>query len=141
MTKKLLLIIGIITALLAPVLIGSPAFAIDILNGSGGDSGPCNNPDATGSNTPAICNDNAANSTDNPLFGPDGILTVSIKIISLIIGIMAIIMMIVNAIKLVTSGGDPKAVASGRDGIIYALIGLLVAVIAQLLVAFVLTEV
>jgi hypothetical protein len=140
MTKKLLLTIGIILALLAPAYVVSSVHAIDILNGgSGTNTGPCNNPNKT--SQPAICSDNATNSTTNPLFGPDGILTVAIKIISVIAGIIAIIMLVINGFKFVVSGGDPQSVASARNGVIYALVGLAVCVLAQLLVAFVLTEV
>lgn len=140
MTKKALLIVGIILALLAPALVASSSLAVDVLNqGSGDNSGPCNNPDVNPK--PAICNDNASSSKDNPLFGPNGIMTVAIRIISLIIGIAAIIMIIINAFKMVISGGDTQAIASARTGLIYALVGLMIAVIAQILVAFVLTEV
>ncbi|HUD81145.1 MAG TPA: hypothetical protein VMR08_00750 [Patescibacteria group bacterium] len=138
MTKKALLIIGLLLALLTPSFVVSSGRAVDILNPSD-NSGPCNNLDKT--SEPAICNDNAASSKDNPLFGTNGILTVAIRIISLIIGIAAIIMIIINAFKMVISGGDTQAIASARTGLIYALVGLMIAVIAQILVAFVLTEV
>jgi hypothetical protein len=101
-------------------------------------NGPCNNPDAT--NKPAICGDDDTNGP-NPLFGSSGIVTVVVMIISYVIGFLAIVFLIVQAIKLAGSGGDPQTVSSARSGILYALIGLVVAVLARVLVTFVLTKI
>ncbi len=43
------------------------------------------------------------------------------------------VMLIVAAIKFVTSGGDPKATESARNTIIYALIGIIVIVSAYII--------
>jgi tellurite resistance protein TehA-like permease len=110
------------------------ASSVQVLNTT---TGPCNNPDAT--SKPAICGDNAANGA-NPIFGSSGIVTVVVKIISLLIGFLAIIFLIIQAIKMTASGGDQQAVASARSGIIYALVGLVIAAFAQVLVYFVLDK-
>lgn len=148
--KQLLIIITLMSALLTPFLSMQlvSAAAVDILNNG---TGPCNNSDsgqspattspATGnSGTPSICGDNNVNGP-NPLFGPSGIVTVIVKILSYVVGFLALIFMVVQAIKITSSGGDPQTVSSGRAGILYALIGLVVAVLAQVLVAFVLNKV
>lgn len=63
-----------------------------------------------------------------------------IKIISYIAGIVAVIMIIVSGFKFMTSGGDSGKVASARNALIYALIGIAVVVLAQFLVHFAFTE-
>jgi len=60
-----------------------------------------------------------------------------INIISWIVGIAAILMVIVGGFRYVVSGGDSTATSSARNTILYALVGLAVAVIAQILIHFV----
>ena len=45
--------------------------------------------------------------------------------------------MIVGGLRYVTSGGDAKAVGAAKDTILYAIIGIVVAVISYALVSFV----
>jgi len=61
-----------------------------------------------------------------------------VTIISFVAGIAAVIMIIVSGLKYITSGGDSGKVSSAKNTLIYALIGVVVAVLAQLLVHFVL---
>jgi hypothetical protein len=90
----------------------------------------------------AVCKDNNPNPGDNnPLFGSDGIITEVVNIISLLVGIAAVIMIIMAGLKLITSGSNPQEVAKGREMIVYAAIGLIVAASAQLLVRFILFEI
>lgn len=81
------------------------------------------------------------NGTDNPLFGPNGVLTSAIGIISIIVGIVAVIMIILGGFKLVTSGSNPQDVAKARETIIYAIVGVIIALLAQVIVQFVLKEI
>lgn len=67
-------------------------------------------------------------------------LTVLINLLSLIIGIAAVVMIIVGGFKFITSGGDASKVASAKGTLIYALVGLAVVVLAQMIVRFVLTN-
>jgi hypothetical protein len=64
-----------------------------------------------------------------------------VTIISWIVGIASIIMIIFGGFRFVTSGGDANATASARNTIIYAVIGLAVAAIAEVLVRFVIFNV
>ncbi len=139
---KQLLKIGILVAFLAPSLVMvQPARAagsnpVDVLNNGSGSA--CQNPDAT--STPSICKDNATGGSD-PIFGPNGIVTLVVRIMSLVLGFLAVVFIIVQAIKLAASGGDTQAVASARTGILYAVIGLALAAMAQVLVDFVLSKI
>ena len=61
-----------------------------------------------------------------------------ITIFAWIIGIVSVFMVIFGGFRFVTSSGDPNAVSSARNTIMYALIGLAIATLAQVLVHFVL---
>jgi small-conductance mechanosensitive channel len=61
-----------------------------------------------------------------------------ISILAWIIGIVSVFMVIFGGFRFVTSGGDSNAVSSARSTIFYALIGLVVAVLAQVLIHYVL---
>jgi hypothetical protein len=63
-----------------------------------------------------------------------------INILTIIVGIIAVIMIIVNGIRFITSGGDSNAVNSARNGILYAIIGLVVVALAQVIVRFVINR-
>jgi hypothetical protein len=61
-----------------------------------------------------------------------------INIISIIVGAVAVIMIIIGGFRYVTSGGNDTAVASAKNTILYAIIGLIIVALAQLIVRFVL---
>jgi hypothetical protein len=63
-----------------------------------------------------------------------------INILSVVVGIVAVIMIIVGGFRYISSGGDPNRIASAKNTIIYALIGLLIAAFAQVIVRFVLKQ-
>lgn len=64
-----------------------------------------------------------------------------IDIFSVIVGIIAVIMIIVNGLKFITSGGDANKVGSAKSGIIYAIVGIIIVALAQFIVKFVITNV
>jgi len=69
------------------------------------------------------------------------VLKTIISILSIIVGVIAVIMVIVGGFKFITSGGDSSNTAAARNTVIYALVGLIVAALAQVLVHFVLFRV
>lgn len=73
----------------------------------------------------------------NPLFGPTGVITRATQLVAILAGIAGVIMIIISGIRFITSSGDPNTVEGARNTLLYAVIGLVVAVIAQSLVAFV----
>lgn len=88
----------------------------------------------------AVCRDNRAagnNPNRNPVFGPNGALTAAVNILSAIVGIAAVIMIILGGLKYITSGNNPQDVANARERIIYSLVALLVAAMAQVIVRYV----
>src|SRR6266702_568806 len=60
-----------------------------------------------------------------------GIVTTTINILSLAVGIIAVIMLIVGGFKYITSGGDSGKVTSAKNSIVYAVIGLVIVALAQ----------
>ena len=55
-----------------------------------------------------------------------------------IAGVISVLMIVIGGMMFVTSGGSPENAAKARDTIIYAVVGLLVSVSAEVIVAFVL---
>lgn len=60
-----------------------------------------------------------------------------VNILSFILGVAAIIMILVSAFKYITSNGDSNKIAGAKSTLIYALVGLAVAALAQVFVNFV----
>lgn len=58
-----------------------------------------------------------------------------------VIGVLSFIYLIIGGLRYVLSRGDPQAAAKAKSTIIYALVGLVIAVIAQSIVAFVVSRI
>ena len=63
-----------------------------------------------------------------------------VRILSVVVGIIAVIMIIVGGFHYITSGGDSNKVSTAKNTIIYAIIGLVIAVLAQVIVGFVIDQ-
>jgi len=59
-----------------------------------------------------------------------------ISILSWVVGIAAVIVIILSALKYITSGGDSNKTGEAKKTLIYALVGLVVAVLAQFIISF-----
>lgn len=64
-----------------------------------------------------------------------------INFASIIVGVIAVFMVIYAGFRLATSSGNPEATKSARNTILYAIIGLIVVIFAQVIVKFVLAKV
>ncbi len=64
-----------------------------------------------------------------------------INLLSAIVGIVAVIMIIVGGLRYITSGGSDSNVTGAKNTILYAIIGLVIVALAQLIVRFVLSKV
>lgn len=64
-----------------------------------------------------------------------------VNIMLFAVGILAVIMLIWGGIRYVLSGGDSGAVSSAKKTIIYAVVGLIVAILAYAIVNFVITTI
>jgi hypothetical protein len=74
------------------------------------------------------------------LFGTGGIFNVIANVLIFLVGAIAVIYLIIGGLRYVISGGDSKAVTAAKDTILYAVIGIVVAVISYALVNFVITS-
>jgi hypothetical protein len=96
----------------------------------------CNQPNATES---TVCKDK--DNQNDPFTGSEGILIKGARVLATLTGIASVIMIIFGSFKLVTSNGDSNSINNARSTIIYACIGLVVALLAQGIITFVLNRV
>lgn len=64
-----------------------------------------------------------------------------LNILSFAVGVVAVVMIIIAGIKFATSGGDSNNVTSARNTMLYAIVGLVIVAIAQVIVKFVIHKV
>ncbi len=99
-----------------------------------------------GSGTIDSCLQGGAVSTDPDAGDEDAservnnIIRLVINIFSLIVGVISVIMIIIGGLKYITSGGDSGNVSGAKNTILYAVIGLVVVALAQVIVRFVLEK-
>ncbi len=85
-----------------------------------------------GTNTPQ--NSTAAANSLNKTIGD------IINVLSVVVGVIAVIMIIVAGLRYITSGGKQESVTGAKNTILYAVIGLVVVALAQIIVHFVLNN-
>lgn len=68
------------------------------------------------------------------------VLASIINIFSLVVGVVAVIMVIFAGFKYITSGGNQESVKTAKQALIYAIIGLVIVALAQIIVKFVLHQ-
>ncbi|OVE79229.1 hypothetical protein BVY00_00950 [bacterium G20] len=71
----------------------------------------------------------------------NNIIHTVINLLSVIVGVVAVIMIIVGGLRYITSGGSDTSVTGAKNTILYAIIGLIIVALAQILVRFVLSKV
>ncbi len=76
----------------------------------------------------------------NPLFGAGSLGNTIIQTIIFFVGAASVIMIVISGFRYVISGGDPTGVAGAKNSIIYAVVGLVVAISGQIIVSFVLSR-
>lgn len=88
--------------------------------------------------------------TDNPTSGCssgsatdkiNSIVHTVVNLLSAVVGIVAVVMIIVGGLRYITSGGNDTSVTSAKNTILYAIIGLIIVALAQILVRFTLAKV
>lgn len=124
----------ILLKLVLPSLIGLAIVTIPI-NSFAWD--PFSGVDCSQVSNSAVCN---RAHPDNPIAGPDGVLSKITNIVALVAGIAAVIMILVGSIRYITSGGDANNAKSAKNTVLYALIGLVVIVIAKIIITFVVSK-
>ena len=71
----------------------------------------------------------------------DGLIKKVVNLLLWAIGIVSVIMIIIGGIRYATSNGDSNNVTAAKNTIMYAVIGLVIAIFAYAIVNFVLTQI
>src|SRR3989344_7608346 len=71
----------------------------------------------------------------------NSIIKTIINLFSIIVGVVSVIMIIIGGLRYITSGGASDKVSGAKDTIVYAIVGLVVVALAQIIVRFVLNKV
>jgi hypothetical protein len=72
--------------------------------------------------------------------GVGNIIRTIVNILSVLIGAIAVIMIIIGGFRYITSGGKQESVGNAKNTILYAIIGLVIVALAQIIVHFVLNN-
>ena len=85
---------------------------------------------------------NSVNTGNGPtnLTGTDGVFTTIVNVLLFIIGAVSVIMLIYGGIRYTTSGGNANSVTAAKNTIMYAIIGLIIAIFAFAIVNFVVDQ-
>jgi hypothetical protein len=73
--------------------------------------------------------------------GITALIATIVNIFSWIVGVLAVIMIIYAGFSYVSSGGDSSKIATAKNTLIYAIIGIIVVAFSQIIVKFVLGKV
>jgi hypothetical protein len=115
MTKKII-ITSLVAAVITTVFLSQPAAALSIFEGV---------QSARGANVPV------------ELFGSGSIFTTIVNILLFIVGALSVIMLIIGGLRYVISGGNSSAVTAAKNTILYAIVGLIVSLLAFAAINFV----
>lgn len=94
-----------------------------------------------------ICSGVGAASGASGCSTPEGSPTVNsvintvINIMSAFVGVVAVIMIVFAGFRYITSGGDSSKISGAKNTLIYAIVGLVVAALSQIIVRFVVSRV
>lgn len=142
---RFLAVSGVMTLSLVFVAVFSQAVsAVDLFNSNDPNTpGVCQNAETKSvGETPQICEANDAQqaSSDDLLFGSDGIIALGLNVLSILVGIIAVVVIIISGLRLIVSSGDSNSISAARRALIYAVIGLAIAAVAQAIVRFLLVR-
>ncbi len=74
------------------------------------------------------------------LFGATGVFSTVTNVLLFVIGAISVIMIIIGGLRYVVSGGDTSNVTAAKNTILYAIVGLIVALLSYAVINFVLTN-
>ena len=124
MIKKVfstLFAIWVTTALALAVAISVPSFAFNGTIGGGADA--------------ARGNDQPAN-----LVGNSGVFQTITNVLLYVLGAVSVIMIIIGGLRYVVSGGNASNVTAAKNTILYAIVGIIIALLSYAIIRFVLNS-
>lgn len=74
------------------------------------------------------------------LFGATGIFTTISNVMLFIVGAISVIMVIIGGLRYVISGGNTSNVTAAKNTILYAVVGLIIAIMAYAIINFVISS-
>lgn len=85
---------------------------------------------------------NSAKGVDQPvdLIGDGGTFSVITNVLLFIVGAIAVIMIVIGGLRYVLSGGNSEQITAAKNTILYAIVGIIVALLAYAAVNFVLSS-
>lgn len=85
---------------------------------------------------------NAARGVDqvSNLFGSTGVFTTVTNVLLFIVGAISVIMIIIGGMRYILSGGNSANVTAAKNTILYAIVGIVVAILGYAIVNFVITS-
>lgn len=92
---------------------------------------------AANSGTASNCGDGTSANASDPSAGLGPLAKKVVNFFTIVVGAIAIIMVIYGGFRYITSGGDSGKVGSAKNTLIYAIVGLIIVALAQILVHFV----
>jgi hypothetical protein len=102
-------------------------------------SANCTATDPSNSSSPLQdgANCGQANGTSSNLFGNGGVFQTIANTLIFLVGAIAVLFLIIGGLRYVISNGDPKAVESAKNTILYAIVGIIIAILSFAAVQFV----
>jgi len=136
--KKFVMTMAAIAVLIAPSVVLVPSVAHAAIADS-----VCRGVLDTGAGDPASGTDSTQASDCNEEDGESfsSLAKKIINVFSIVVGAVSVIMIIVGGFRYIISGGDSGGVTAGKNTILYAIVGLVIVIFAQVIVRFVLTNV
>lgn len=119
----------LISSILFSMILSPIAFAEGGTNGTNGSGGTFNACKHVVSGKTAVCSGDSKNATN--------IAKNIISILLWVVGIAAVIVIIYAGITFVTAAGNPSKISQAKTMLIYAVVGLAVAILAYAIVNFV----
>ncbi len=131
--KKFIISIGLLVGLIgAPLVMTSPAFAVDCAKDPTAAGCPC----ATNKDS-AVCKQLVSEKSGSTF---DTRIKNILNVLMFGIGVLSVIMIIIGSIRFTSSRGDSNATAKARMTITYSVVGLVVSMAAAAIVNFVLGQ-
>jgi hypothetical protein len=128
--KRLIYVLAIACSLLLPVTlaVGSAA-AVNVFQ-------PCSG----AAKATHVCSDANAQTAakTNPIIIA---LKALLELLSIIAGVASIVVLIISGFRFITSDGDANSIKTARDGVLYVVIGIVVVVVAQSIIAYVINKI
>ena len=84
--------------------------------------------------------DQQRNTQTNAIYGTDGVIPKVTTLVTMVVGIGSVVVIIVAGLQYILSTGDPAKTAKSKNAILFAVIGLAIALLAQQVVIFVLSK-